>query len=61
MLRNTDELGMLAGMVKNISNLLEPNIKSFSSGQGVIHWAFFRPSLEGLIYLRELVCSEKVS
>ncbi|XP_026479299.1 reticulon-4-interacting protein 1, mitochondrial-like [Ctenocephalides felis] len=60
MLRNTDELGMLAGMVKNISNLLEPNIKSYSSGQGVIHWAFFRPSLEGLIYLRELVCSEKL-
>lgn len=61
MLKNTDESGLITGMIKNVFNLMEPNIKSFSSGQGTIKWSFFRPSLEGLSYLAKLVDDGKVS
>lgn len=59
LLKTVDEFGLGCGLVKNIMNLTESNIKSINHG-GLIKWGYFIPVLHGIEYLKKLVEKNKV-
>lgn len=61
LLRNVDEHGLIFGMAKNVADLATANIKTLSTKQACVKWAYFVPSLRGIEHLKCLVERKKVS
>lgn len=60
-LRNTDEMGLIAGNVKNIADLIKSNVESIGAKKGIVKWAYFLPAPQALNYLRRLVMDGRLS
>lgn len=61
LLKNIDKSGLAVGILKNVGNLLETNIKSVTQQRGLVKWGFFTPSPQGMSLLKQLVERKKVS
>lgn len=59
-LKNFDTMGLACGAAKNIFELVQDNIKSLTTQQGFIKWAYFVPASHGIDYLKNLVDRNKV-
>lgn len=60
-LHNTDSYGMFAGMIKNIYDLVAPNISSGAVFKGIsIRWGFFSSTYDGIRELARLVEEKKI-
>ncbi|XP_063698068.1 reticulon-4-interacting protein 1 homolog, mitochondrial isoform X2 [Culicoides brevitarsis] len=60
-LRNTDEMGLIAGNVKNLADLIKSNVEAIGAKKGIVKWAYFLPAPQGLTYLRKLVNEGRLS
>lgn len=60
LLRNFDQYGLAGGSVRNVLNLIERNVQSFSAQKGLIKWAYFLPAPHAIEYLKRLVERKKV-
>lgn len=60
-LKNIDAMGLACGAAKNIFEIVQDNIKSLTTQQGFIKWAYFVPAPHGIDYLKNLVDRNKVS
>ncbi|XP_077296997.1 NAD(P)H oxidoreductase RTN4IP1, mitochondrial-like [Arctopsyche grandis] len=58
-LKNMDNLGLVRGFVTTVSDLICPNIMSMKNG-GLITWAYFTPSSEGIKHVYDLVSSKSM-
>ncbi len=59
-LKNIDAMGLACGAAKNIFELVQNNIKSLTTQQGFVKWAYFVPAPHGIDYLKNLVDRNKV-
>lgn len=59
-LKNIDAMGLACGAATNIFELVQENIKSLTTQQGFIKWAYFVPAPHGIEYLKNLVDRNKV-
>lgn len=59
-LKNIDAMGLACGAAKNIFELVQENIKSLTTQQGFVKWAYFVPAPHGIDYLKNLVDRNKV-
>lgn len=59
-LKNIDAMGLACGAAKNVFELVQENIKSLTTQQGFIKWAYFVPAPHGIDYLKNLVDRNKV-
>lgn len=59
-LKNIDTMGLAFGAAQNIFQLVQENIKSLTTQQGFIKWAYFVPAPQGIYYLKNLVDRNKV-
>ncbi|XP_013107408.1 reticulon-4-interacting protein 1 homolog, mitochondrial [Stomoxys calcitrans] len=59
-LKNIDSSGMFLGLLKNVGNLLETNVKSFTEQKGSVKWGFFTPAPQGIEFLKQLVERRKM-
>lgn len=53
-------MGLACGAAKNIFEIVQENIKSLTTQQGFIKWAYFVPAPHGIDYLKNLVDRNKV-
>uniref|UniRef100_A0A336LU18 CSON009976 protein n=1 Tax=Culicoides sonorensis TaxID=179676 RepID=A0A336LU18_CULSO len=60
-LRNMDDMGLIAGNVKNLADLFISNIKTLGAKKAVVKWAYFIPAPQGLKYLGNLVRSGQLT
>ncbi|KAG5675742.1 hypothetical protein PVAND_005620 [Polypedilum vanderplanki] len=58
LLKNFDDQGMLIGGLNNIKDLLTQNITV--NRKGIVKWAYFYPSTNGILYLKDLVEKKKL-
>lgn len=54
-------MGLACGTAKNIFEIVQDNIKSLTTQQGFVKWAYFVPAPHGIDYLKNLVDRKKVS
>lgn len=59
-LKNMDAMGLAFGAAKNIFEIVQENIKSLTTQQGFIKWAYFVPAPHGIDYLKNLVDRNKL-
>jgi len=59
-LSNIDKFGLLGGAVKNVGDLLNSNINTWSKGNAVTKWAFFIPNGPTLDTFADLAERDKV-
>ncbi|XP_061399372.1 reticulon-4-interacting protein 1 homolog, mitochondrial [Musca vetustissima] len=60
LLKNIDSSGMALGLLKNVGNLLETNVKSITQQKGLVKWGFFSPAPQGISHLKRLVERKKL-
>ncbi|KAM7352317.1 reticulon-4-interacting protein 1, mitochondrial [Cochliomyia hominivorax] len=60
LLKNIDNSGLGLGLLKNIGNILETNIKSVTKQNGLVKWGFFSPAPQGIEFLKKLAEQEKL-
>lgn len=60
LLKNIDNSGMGLGLLKNITNLVEANVKAVTQKRGIVKWGFFTPAPQGIQLLKQLVERKKV-
>lgn len=58
-LKNIDNRGLLGGAVNSANNILCSNIDSIKKG-GLVKWAYFIPSVDGINFIKHLVTTMKV-
>lgn len=61
LLRNIDSHGLGIGMVQNVVDLVEQNVLTLAKNRGLVKWAFFLPSPQGIDYIKKLVERNKVN
>lgn len=59
-LNNTDTNGLFVGSIISALNLIQSNIRTISSHQGLLKWGFFVPASQGIEYLKTLVDNGKM-
>uniref|UniRef100_A0A1A9WUD9 Enoyl reductase (ER) domain-containing protein n=1 Tax=Glossina brevipalpis TaxID=37001 RepID=A0A1A9WUD9_9MUSC len=59
-LRNIDSSGVGLGLLKNVANILEANVKSLTNRKGLIKYGFFIPAPQGIELLKQLVERKKL-
>ncbi|KAG4066006.1 hypothetical protein HA402_001253 [Bradysia odoriphaga] len=59
-LKNIDAMGLACGSAKNLFELVQENIKSLTTQQGFVKWAYFVPAPHGIDYLKNLVDRNKL-
>ncbi|KAJ6617599.1 Reticulon-4-interacting protein 1, mitochondrial [Pseudolycoriella hygida] len=59
-LKNMDAMGLVFGAAKNICDLVQENVKSLTTQQGFVKWAYFVPAPHGIEYLINLVNRSKL-
>lgn len=60
-LKNMDDMGLIAGNVKSIADLIKSNIESFGAKKGIVKWAYFLPAPQAITYLRNLIMDGRLS
>lgn len=60
LLKNIDSSGLAFGLLKNVGDILETNIRSVAKQNGLVKWGFFSPAPQGIEMLKKLAEREKV-
>lgn len=60
LLKNIDSSGLGIGLLQNVTNLLQTNVKSIVQQRGLVKWGFFTPAPQGIELLKQLVDRKKV-
>uniref|UniRef100_A0A6P7GWY5 Reticulon-4-interacting protein 1, mitochondrial n=1 Tax=Diabrotica virgifera virgifera TaxID=50390 RepID=A0A6P7GWY5_DIAVI len=59
LLKNTDQYGLLPGLVTSINSLISTNLDRCQQG-GRATWGFFVPSASGFQFIHELIVNKKI-
>ncbi|XP_049808692.1 reticulon-4-interacting protein 1 homolog, mitochondrial [Schistocerca nitens] len=61
LLKNVDEFGIVGGMLKNIAELVAPNVRTgLSNPTSSVRWGFFIPSTDAITEIGTLVGTGKI-
>lgn len=60
-LKNMDDMGLIAGNLRNLTDLIKSNVESIGAKKGIVKWAYFIPAPQALTYLRNLVSDGRLS
>lgn len=61
LLKNIDAYGIPGGMLLNLADIMQKNIKTLSSQKGVVKWGYFMPVPQGIQYLGKLVETNRLT
>jgi reticulon-4-interacting protein 1, mitochondrial len=55
LLKNLDSYGFVAGLARNVSSLVQDNVRTATTNRGSVKWGYFMPAPQGISYVKSLM------